>query len=422
MLRGMQAPLRLGHTSPDEDQGCAAQRQCQKDPSRDFRKAGAEGEFVLEVRLHLAVEAVGVKHGGGAVVLSDVLRAAVRCSNVERITVFSSPRNVRRFDMPGSEKIIEIPRPYAEKSVIGRLHWLTRGVQEEVRALRPDLLLCMSGIGKTCEPVPMVVFIQQSLPFCDEALARCGLWTKIRINTIGRLMKRSATHAAMIVTQTPSMSEWVRQACGLRDKKIIVVKPWGDEIGMNSEQGGSVNEMLRVPSHLRLLYVGNSSPYKNLECLQAAFAEVRRRVPGTTLFLTCPSDHPFCKTAGVVGTGYLGGSALRSAYELATVFITPSLVESGNLTLVEAMKMGTPIAAADRPYSHDLCGDAAVYFNPHCPTELATAISNLIQNQAARQKLSRRGLELASMGRSERPYDYMMERFCTMVGKARAFS
>ena len=349
--------------------------------------------------------------------LGDVLRAAVRCSEVGRITVFSSPRDVRRFDMPFSEKIVEVPRSYAEESVIGRLHWLTRGVQAGVRALSPDMLVCMSGIGESQTSVPTAVFIQQSLPFCDEALRRCDSRTRIRIMVIGRLMKRSARNAALVVTQTSSMGDWIRQAYGLTDARIMVVKPWGDEIGMDSEQGGSINAMLRVPAHLRLLYVGNSSPYKNLECLLVALPEVRRRAPGTTLFLTCPPDHRLCRATGAVGLGYLGGSALRSAYQLATVFVTPSLVESGNLTLVEALTMGTPIAAADRPYARDLCGDAAVYFDPDRPAELAAIISDLIEDEAKRQRLSRRGLEVASIGRSEKPYDSMIERFCALTSK-----
>lgn len=358
-----------------------------------------------------------MKHSGGAVVLGDLLRAAVRCSQINQITVFSSPREVRRFDMLRSDKIIEVPLSYAEASVFGRLHWLTRGVQAEVRALKPDMLVCMSGIGKTCESVPMIVFIQQSLPFCDEALGRCRFWTQLRMKAIGRLVKRSAGNATLVLAQTPSMSEWIRKASGLTSTRIVVVKPWGDEVGMDSEQGGSVDAMLRVPAHLRILYVGNSSPYKNLGCLLAAFTEVRQRLPGATLFLTCPSDHSFCKNTGVVGLGYLGGSALRSAYQLATVFVTPSLVESGNLTLVEAMTMGTPIAAADRPYARDLCGDAAVYFDPHRPAELAAVISDLIEDEPKRQMLSRRGLEVASIGRSEKPYDAMMEQLCALASR-----
>ena len=100
------------------------------------------------------------------------------------------------------------------------------------------------------------------------------------------------------------------------------------------------------------------------------------------------------------------------------MFVTPSLVESGNLTLVEAMTLGTPIAVADRPYARDLCGDAAVYFDPHRPAALAAAVTDLIEDEAKRQRQTRRGLEVAFMGRSERPYDSMMERFCALASRA----
>src|SRR5690348_10122630 len=276
------------------------------------------------------------------------------------------------------------------------------------------MLACMSGIGSSPERVPMIVFIQQALPFCYEALERCDLRTKIRMLTIGRLMKRSCNNAALIVTQTPTMSEWIRSACELTNMQIMVVKPWGDQVGMDSEQGGSVAAMLNVPAHLRLLYVGNSSPYKNLDCLFGALPEIRRRAPGATLFLTCRSDHPLCKRTGAIGLGYLGGRALKSAYQLATVLVTPSLVESGNLILTEAMAMGTPIVAANRAYARDLCGDAAVYFNPDQPAELAAAVSDLLEHEEKRRDLVRRGFEIVSKGRSERPYDDMMGRLVAL--------
>jgi glycosyltransferase involved in cell wall biosynthesis len=359
--------------------------------------------------LHLAVEAVGAKHGGGAVVLGDFLRAAIRSEDIERITIFCSPPNVRKFDMPCSPKLFEVPRPDAEGSVLGRFRWLIRGLKQEVKALKPDILVCMNGIGSSPERIPVVVFIQQALPFCGEALERCDLRTKIRIRTIGSLMKRSCANAALIVTQTPTMTEWIRSACPMTNEQFIVVKPWGDQVGMDSEQGGSVVGMLSVPSHLRLLYVGNSSRYKNLECLLKALPEIRRHTPGVTLFLTCPAGHPACKNPGVVGLGYLGGGSLRTAYRLATLFVTPSLVESGGLIFTEAMTMGTPIVAPDRAYARESCGDAAVYFDPNRPSELADVISDLLDHEEKRKNLVQRGFEAVSTGRSERPYDHMVE-------------
>ena len=258
---------------------------------------------------------------------------------------------------------LKFPGPTRRNRLLAGFSWLIRGLKEEVKTLKPDILVCMNGIGSSPERIPMVVFIQQALPFCREALERCDLRTKIRIRTIGSLMKRSCNNAGLIVTQTPTMIEWIRSACPLTNDQFMVVKPWGDQVGMDSEQGGSVAGMLSVPSHLRLLYVGNSSRYKNLERLLSALPEIRRHTPGLTLFLTCPADHPACKNPGVVGLGYLGGEFLRSAYRLATVFVTPSLVESGGLILTEAMTMGTPIVAADRAYARESCGDAAVYFD-----------------------------------------------------------
>jgi glycosyl transferase family 1 len=272
----------------------------------------------------------------------------------------------------------------------------------------------MSGIGSSPERVPMMVFIQQALPFCYEALGRCDLRTKIRMLTIGSLMKRSCNNAALIVTQTPTMSDWIQSVCELTNMQIMVVKPWGDQVGMDSEQGGSVAAMLNVPAHLRLLYVGSSSRYKNLECLFSALPEIRRRAPGATLYLTFPADHPLCKSTGAIGLGYLGGRALRSAYQLATILVTPSLVESGNLILTEAMAMGTPIVAANRAYARDLCGDAAVYFNPDRPAELAAAISDLLEDDEKRRDLVRRGFQVVSKGRSERPYDHLMGRLVAL--------
>lgn len=364
--------------------------------------------------LHLAIEAVGAKHGGAAVVLGDVLRAAIRCGDIERITVFCSPRGVRKFEMPHCPKLFEVPQPQAEASRLSRFRWLTRGIKEGAEALRADIVLCMNGIGCAPDRVPMTVYIQQALPFCEEALSRCDWRTKVRIKTIGTLMKKSCNSAALIVTQTPMMSDWIRSACQTANKQIMVVKPWGDRVGMDSEQGGSAAAMLGVPAHLRLLYVGDCSRYKNLECLLSALPEIRRRTAGATLFLTCPPDHPFCRNAGVTGLGYLGGNTLECAYRLATVFVTPSLVESGGLILTEAMTMGTPIVAADRAYARECCGDAAVYFDPYEPPELASAVCDLLENEDKRREMARRGFEVMSTGRSEKPYDRMMQGLVTL--------
>jgi glycosyltransferase involved in cell wall biosynthesis len=368
--------------------------------------------------MHLAIEAVGVKHSGGAVVLTDVLRATARCPFVHRITVFCSPVVTRKFDFPSSPKIWPIECAGAESTVSSRIWWLTQGLARQTDTLRPDALLCMNGIG--ISEVPTAAFVQQSLPFCSEALGVCTLATRIRIRVIAGLMKHSCRRAELVIAQTPTMSEWIQRAFGVPSSRISVVKPWGDDLGMNSEQSGDLELMHRTPSNLRLLYVGNTSSYKNLECLTHAMLQVRRHLPGATLFLTCPPDHYHCETDGVIGVGYLGGQRLRDAYCLTTAFITASLVESGNLTLVEALSAGTPILAADRPYARDLCGDSAAYFDPGDPESASSVIVGVLTNASKREQMGRRGLEVAVSERKGRPYDCLVDQLVSLARSSSA--
>src|SRR2546425_46337 len=120
--------------------------------------------------MHLAVDAVGVKHGGGATVLTDLLQAAIDDTRFERVTVFCSPRKTRMVEIAASEKIIECEQAVAESGAISRWLWSQRYLAREVVRKGADALLSFTGIGVGPPSAPTVSFIQQSLPFCPEAL------------------------------------------------------------------------------------------------------------------------------------------------------------------------------------------------------------------------------------------------------------
>src|SRR5215471_57420 len=95
---------------------------------------------------HLGIEAVGAKFGGAAVILREIVSTAAR-TEMSKITVFCSPRNVRQFRLPQSPKIVEVECAEAERSAIGRVRWMMHGVAAEVRHRGIDLLLCMGELA-----------------------------------------------------------------------------------------------------------------------------------------------------------------------------------------------------------------------------------------------------------------------------------
>lgn len=140
--------------------------------------------------------------------------------------------------------------------------------------------------------------------------------------------------------------------------------------------GGILRDVPREPGGLRLFYPAAGYPHKN-------HALIRRYVnlPGCTdaiESIAVTVEQP----AGEAATSlrYLGqiepAEVIRQ-YSMCDALLFPSLDESYGLPVVEAMYLGLPIVAADRPYAHVLCGEGAIYFDPASEASLAVAIDEL---------------------------------------------
>jgi glycosyltransferase involved in cell wall biosynthesis len=75
------------------------------------------------------------------------------------------------------------------------------------------------------------------------------------------------------------------------------------------------------------------------------------------------------------------------------VYLAHSLLESFGMTILEAMTLGVPVVASDIPAHREVCGEAAIYYNPASPTELTQAIFDLIHRESLVQELVCRGYE-----------------------------
>jgi glycosyltransferase involved in cell wall biosynthesis len=59
--------------------------------------------------------------------------------------------------------------------------------------------------------------------------------------------------------------------------------------------------------------------------------------------------------------------------------------------MAEAMSSGLPLAVADTPVNREICGDAALYFEPFSVTGLVAAIRALHADPDLRRRLSENG-------------------------------
>jgi glycosyltransferase involved in cell wall biosynthesis len=69
----------------------------------------------------------------------------------------------------------------------------------------------------------------------------------------------------------------------------------------------------------------------------------------------------------------------------------PSLIEIFTASYPEAMQMKKPILTSDLSFAHDICGEAAEYFDPVNPADIANKIIYLASNPARRTQLVKNG-------------------------------
>jgi len=135
-----------------------------------------------------------------------------------------------------------------------------------------------------------------------------------------------------------------------------------------------------APETGSLVYMGSFMPYKNVDTLVRAAAELPEhelhlmsRISDTErarLSALAPQARLVFHN-GVTDEEY--GSVLHSA----TALVTASLDEGFGIPLVEAMRVGIPIIVSDIPIFREIGEDAALYFDPTNPMALVEAVRAL---------------------------------------------
>jgi glycosyltransferase involved in cell wall biosynthesis len=148
-----------------------------------------------------------------------------------------------------------------------------------------------------------------------------------------------------------------------------------------------------------LLAVGSRNPTKNLRALEQAFRGLGPA--GVDLVLVGGGDArvfaggsaPMASlvetgtAARVLHTGVVDDGELRALYEGALALVFPSTYEGFGLPPLEAMACGCPVAVARAAALPEVCGEAALYFEPGSEGSLRAAIKRLLGDAALRERL-----------------------------------
>lgn len=156
-----------------------------------------------------------------------------------------------------------------------------------------------------------------------------------------------------------------------------------------------------------ILSIASMKPHKNLPALIDAFGSICDRVPHDLVLVgrndgLRTADDRVRKAASRVGErvrllGAVDDDELHRLVCGATAFVFASLYEGFGLPPLEAMAAGRACVVARAGSIPEVCGDAALYFDPRDSEAIAARLFDVLTDDGLRAELAMRGQRRARM-------------------------
>jgi glycosyltransferase involved in cell wall biosynthesis len=190
------------------------------------------------------------------------------------------------------------------------------------------------------------------------------------------LYKQAVTSSKIVITISEHARETLLRIYGVDPDRVV-----GIPLGIDHQRLTPGEE----PREPFLLYPANPWRHKNHSRLYEALALVRRERPELRLVLT-GTGHASALPDGVENHGRVPFDELVRLYRTASALVFPSLYEGFGLPPLEAMACGCPVATSAATSLSEVCGNAAEYFDPLSPADMARAIAAVLDDPASYAK------------------------------------
>ncbi len=227
-----------------------------------------------------------------------------------------------------------------------------------------------------------------------------------------RAMKEVRSRATRIITVSEHSAKAMVSAYGI-DPARIAITPCGidHEVYHPHTDVAAVDDCLRRHQLAApyFVYVGRMEKKKNVTTLIKAFTEFKtRRGVGDPYRLVLIGSQGFGfeeaqraidqspVRSDIQQLGYVPEQDLPVILQTAEALIQPSWIEGFGIPPVQAMACGCPVISSTGGSLPEICGDAALFFDPSESQELVQQLSRLVDDSSLRQRMRDAGLVQAA--------------------------
>lgn len=228
-------------------------------------------------------------------------------------------------------------------------------------------------------------------------------------NNLKRLnndMQYSVNRADKIITITESSKNDIMKFLNVDSSKIEIVPCGVDYEKFNKSYTEDIK--LRVLNKYNLpedyiLYMGTLEPRKNIDSIIEAFALLKRQKDFDNIKLVIAGKKGWLfesifdlvnklnLESEVIFTDYVDELDKPIIYNMAKLFVFPSLYEGFGIPVLEAMASSVPVITSDVSSLPEVVGDAAILVNPKDIECIAKNIIKILSDKDFKNELVRKG-------------------------------
>jgi glycosyltransferase involved in cell wall biosynthesis len=288
-----------------------------------------------------------------------------------------------------------LPCPYAQFSLnpLDQLRFT-----HQLRQLKPDLV----HFTMTQQPLPYfgrIVTTTHDLTmfnFVRRGTTPLPIY-KLKINLYKFLVWWSHRKSTAIIAPSQFVAEDIAAfQPGVKDRLAVTYEASEPPLPVTSKHPPGM-----APNDRFIMYVGTAFPHKNLPALVDAFAILHVQQPDLKLVLVGKHEKHYedlkayikgrPSADSIILTGFIPDEGLKWLFEHCQAYVFTSLSEGFGLPPLEAMQHGAPVISSNASCMPEVYGDAAYYFDPTDPADIAAKVSDVLADSTLRKQLIAKG-------------------------------
>lgn len=214
------------------------------------------------------------------------------------------------------------------------------------------------------------------------------------------LQRRYISRNSYIITQTNSAGLEISKNLKIINDNIFIIPNVQSLIFNNSS-----SEDISISNEIKIFSFAAPHPHKNLSIIpQVAKELLNLGIEKFIFIVTIPEEDKtyeaemffkLCKDLkvedNIKNIGKVKYLDAPSRYKQSDILFLPTLLEVFSVTYLESMAMKTPIVTTDFSFSREVCGEAALYYEPKNAKDAASKLFNIISNHKVKHKLLEAG-------------------------------